>query len=59
MAIKQDEVSFDTDEVSAVEDNDSTLQSESSVVAFVNEKYSKAETSRYTDEQRWLKAYKN
>ena len=59
MAIEQDEVMFDTDEVSAVEDNDSTLQSESSVVAFVNEKYSKAETSRYTDEQRWLKAYKN
>ena len=33
MAIEQDEVMFDTDEVSAVEDNDSTLQSESSVVA--------------------------
>ena len=59
MAIEQDEVMFDTDEVSAVEDNDSTLQSESSVVAYVNEKYSKAETARFTDEQRWLKAYKN
>tara|TARA_R100001510_G_scaffold57724_1_gene67167 strand:+ start:8003 stop:10192 length:2190 start_codon:yes stop_codon:yes gene_type:complete len=59
MAIKQDEVLFDTDEVQAVETDDPTLQSESSVVSFVQEKYNKADNARFTDEQRWLKAYKN
>ena len=59
MAIKQDEVLFDTDEVQAVNNEDETLQSESSVVSFVQEKYNKADNARFTDEQRWLKAYKN
>jgi len=59
MAIKQDEVLFDTDSVSAIEDNDSSLRSESSIIHFVHEKYNKADTARFTDEQRWLKAYKN
>ena len=59
MAIKQDEVLFDTDDVSAIDDNDDNLKSESSVVSFVVGKYNKADTSRYNDEQRWLKAYKN
>ena len=59
MAIKEDEVLFDTDSVSAIEDEDPNLKSESSVVLFVMGKYNKADTARFNDEQRWLKAYKN
>jgi len=29
------------------------------VVAFVQERFNKAETARYTDEQRWVRAYRN
>jgi len=59
MAIKEDEVLFDTDSVSAIEDDDTNLKSESSIVSFVHSKYNKADTARFNDEQRWLKAYKN
>ena len=31
----------------------------SSVVAFVEERYKRAEDARYADEERWLKAYRN
>jgi hypothetical protein len=30
-----------------------------SVVSFVTERFNKAETSRYQDEQRWVRAYRN
>ena len=59
MAIEQDEILFDTDDVSAIEDNDDNLRSESSIIAFVQGKYNKADTARFSDEERWLKAYKN
>ena len=51
---------FETDEVTAAEDaDDSIFEQKSSVVAFVHDRYNRAEDARYGDEQRWLKAYRN
>jgi hypothetical protein len=51
---------FETDEVVAAEDsNDKIFSEKSGVVAFVQERYKRAEDSRYADEQRWLRAYRN
>ena len=51
---------FETDEVIAAEDSkDSIFEQKDSLVAFINERYKRAEDSRYADEQRWLRAYRN
>ena len=51
---------FETDDVIAAEDgNDSIFEEKSSVIAFVKDRYKRAEDHRYSDEQRWLKAYRN
>jgi len=51
---------FETDDVVAAEDsNDSIFQQKSSVITFVQDRYKRAEDHRYSDEQRWLKAYRN
>ena len=51
---------FETDEVTAAEDgDDSIFEQKSSVVAFVHDRYNRAEDARYGDEQRWLRAYRN
>ena len=56
----EQEEMFETDEVVAAEDsNDKILSEKSGVVAFVQERYKRAEDSRYADEQRWLRAYRN
>ena len=55
-----DDLSFETDEVTAAEsDTDSIFESKSSVVSFVEERYNRAETARFADETRWLRAYRN
>ena len=57
---EQDELMFETDEVTAAEDaEDSIFESVSSVVAFVNERFKRSEDSRFCDETRWLRAYRN
>jgi len=57
---EQDELMFETDEVTAAEDaEDSIFESVSSVVAFVNERFKRSEDARYGDETRWLRAYRN
>jgi hypothetical protein len=48
---------FETDEVSVIQDGDEL--DAGSVVAFVTDKFKRAEDSRYTDENRWLRAYRN
>jgi hypothetical protein len=54
------DLSFETDEVTAAEDtNDSIFSEASSVVGFVKQRYKRSEDSRYSDEQRWLRAYRN
>ncbi len=53
---------FDTDASASIPDakaNDTIDNKAGTVVAFVEELFSKSETARYTDEQRWLKAYRN
>ena len=56
----EQEEMFETDEVVAAEDStDSIFETKSSVVAFVAERYKRAEDSRFADEERWLKAYRN
>ena len=55
-----DELSFDTDEVTAAEDGvKSIFESRPSVVAFVEERFRRSEDSRRGDEDRWLRAYRN
>ena len=57
---EQDELMFETDEVTAAEDaEDSIFESVSSVVSFVKERFKRSEDSRYGDETRWLRAYRN
>ena len=51
---------FETDDVVAAEDAlDSIFKEKSSVIGFVKDRYKRSEDSRYADEQRWLKAYRN
>ena len=55
-----DDLSFETDEVVAAEGEDDTLfENVSSVVAFVTERFKRAEDARRADEERWLRAYRN
>ena len=55
-----EDLAFETDDVTAAEDGeDSIFESKSSVVSFVEERFTRAEDSRYADEERWLKAYRN
>ncbi len=56
---EDNEVAFDTDGVSVIQDNDPALKSESDVVSFVQGRFKRAEDVRQQDEQRWLKAYRN
>ena len=56
----EQEEMFETDEVVAAESSmDKIFEEKSSVVSFVNERYKRAEDARYSDEERWLKAYRN
>ncbi len=56
----EQEEMFETDEVIAAEDStDSIFEEKSGVVAFVEERYRRAEDARDADETRWLRAYRN
>ena len=51
---------FETDDVVAAEDaDDKIFEQKSSIITFVEDRYKRAEDSRYADEQRWLSAYRN
>ena len=55
-----DDLSFETDDVIAAEgQDDKLLESSSGIVAFVNERFKRAEDARLGDEERWLRAYRN
>ena len=59
MMAEQEEM-FETTEVVAAEGAlDSIFKERASVVSFVKERYKRSEDSRYADEQRWLRAYRN
>ena len=55
-----DDLSYETDEVVAAEEQDDSLfENVSSVVSFVTERFKRAEDARQADEERWLRAYRN
>lgn len=55
-----DDLSFETDEVIAAEEQeDSLFANVSNVVTFVVERFKRAEDARMADEERWLRAYRN
>ena len=55
-----DELSYETDEVTAAEDGkESIFDSKPDVVSFVEERFSRSEDARQGDEERWLRAYRN
>ena len=56
---EDNEIPFDTDDVTVIQDNDPALASEGDVVSFVQGRFKRAEDVRQQDEQRWLKAYRN
>ena len=61
MAI-DDDTQFEIDEVSAIDDVSAKANADPAVghvVSFVKEKFHKAEDARQSDEERWLKAYRN
>ena len=53
---KQSEM-FETDEVSVIQDGDEL--DAHGVVSYVTSRFKRAEDARYTDESRWLRAYRN
>jgi len=58
----ENEMAMDSIESQAVEDMDKETYSDplaGSVVGLVKDRYSKASTARETEEQRWVKAYRN
>lgn len=61
--IDSEELYMDAAESSFIEDkDDAELQVDEpvgTIVGFVEERFSKAEKARYSDEQRWIKAYQN
>ena len=48
---------FETDEVSVIQDGDEL--DAHGVVSYVTSRFKRAEDARYTDESRWLRAYRN
>ena len=58
-----DELSIDEGTSSYIEGSDdnelSTDPATGTIIGFVEERYSKAEKARYSDEQRWIKSYQN
>lgn len=58
---EEDNIVNSEEQLVSLEDasKDRTDPSELQVVTFVNEQFQRAENHRYSDEQRWLKAYKN
>jgi len=57
---ENDELNFDTDEVVAAEDMDDSIFAEkSSLITFVKDRFKRSEDSRRSDEDRWIRAYRN
>ena len=60
MAVKN--ISPDSSKMTAISDTTSeeaTDKSTGSIEAYVKERFSKAETAKYAEEQRWIRAYRN
>ena len=57
----EDEIQMETDAISLEDSDDTTITDEpvSSLVAYVQGLYGRAEDYRYQDEERWIRAYRN
>ena len=60
---ESEELYMDDEESSHVDDKEDTENKRDekvgTVTGFVQDKFSRAEKARYSDEQRWIKAYQN
>jgi len=55
-----DDLSYETDNVVAAESSeDSIFDNVGNLVGFVTDRFSRAEDARYSDEDRWLRSYRN
>jgi hypothetical protein len=62
MRMEEDNISPDSVKMLAVDDTSGDSPNDKpagGIVAYVEERFSKAETARETEEQRWIKAYRN
>ena len=60
--MEEDNISPDSVKMLAVKDTSGDSPNDKpagGIVAYVEERFSKAETARETEEQRWIKAYRN
>jgi len=60
--MEEDDLTFDSEEMEAIDDTSGTMaadESAGSIVAYVQKRFTKAETARETEERRWLQAYRN
>jgi hypothetical protein len=60
--MEDDNLNLDTVEMISIEDTDGEMSVDTpsgQIVSYVEERFSKAETARQTEETRWLKAYRN
>ena len=58
----EEDLTLDSEAMTALEDTDDSMSSDTpsgQIVALVEERFNKAETARYADEERWLRAYRN
>ena len=58
--MEEDKITVDSDKAIAIEDSDDFFDKPvGDIVSFVKGKFSKAETARRNDEERWIQAYRN
>src|SRR6056297_2336872 len=60
--MEEDDLTFDSDEMEAIDDTSGEMATDEpagGIVSYVQERFSKAETARETEEQRWIQAYRN
>lgn len=60
--MEEENLTFDSEDMEAIEDSSgemSTDKSSGTIVSYVHERFSKAETARETEERRWIQAYRN
>ena len=58
----EEELTFDSEDMASIEDTSGEMPTDKPagrIVSYVQERFSKAETARETEERRWLQAYRN
>ena len=58
----EEELTFDSEDMASIEDTSGEMPTDKPagrIVGYVQERFSKAETARETEERRWLQAYRN